>query len=132
MPLKKQEFQSLSFRQALFLSQIFKFKVMKQIFLITSLLVILLARCSPSVYEQIQNIDYSAIEEQCQNLEGKSVEAVYRLWGSPNSESYSGGYRVLKYVDQMGYKGHLIILKHDIFVKRGRIEICDFKYSVMK
>ena len=47
--------------------------------LLLIIFVILLEGCGPSVYEKLQNADFSAIEKQCKDLEGKPVEAAYRL-----------------------------------------------------
>lgn len=106
---------------------------MKKLFIVPLLFAILLATgCGPSVYQQIQNIDYSEAEKQCKNLEGKPVEAVYKLWGSPKEVSHTGKYKVLKYVDYQSFKGWLIIAKRDVFVKDGIIEICDFRHSARK
>ncbi len=100
--------------------------------LLTILFVIVLGGCAPSAYEKLQNADFSAIEQQCQNLEGKPVEAAYKLWGSPKNSSYSGDYKVLNYVDHLSYRGFLVTLKRDVFVKDGTIKICKFGWNAAR
>lgn len=105
---------------------------MKHTILLTIFIVIVLGACAPSAYEQLQNADFSSIEKQCKNLEGKPVEAAYKLWGSPKNSNYSGDYKVLTYLDYISYRGFLVTLKRDVFVKDGTIEICKFGYSARK
>ena len=105
---------------------------MKNTVFLTILFVIVLGGCAKSAYEKLQNANFSAIEQQCKDLEGKPVEAAYKVWGSPKSNNYSGDYKVLHYVDYISYKGFLVTLKRDVFVKDGTIKICKFGWNAAR